>query len=188
MAIDEGSGRDQQADIYELQEVLRIFIESELHDLTIEFGDVRLSASKGRKSETASSPSAPPPPVMASAVSSAGGPSQTSAAPGLAAVDQPSATEVVDEAGAATIDVLSPSGGLFYRCPAPGEPPYVEVGDKVEADDTLCLVEIMKMFTEVRAPVAGTVVGIYVDSEDVVTQDVVLMRIQPDTDQVASRS
>lgn len=51
--------------------------------------------------------------------------------------------------------IISPLPGVFYRCPAPGEPPFVEEGDPVAVGQTVGLVEIMKQFAEVRSEVAG---------------------------------
>ena len=47
--------------------------------------------------------------------------------------------------------------GTFYRRPAPDQPPFVEVGQRVEAGDTLCLIEAMKLFNEIVAERAGVV-------------------------------
>ena len=52
--------------------------------------------------------------------------------------------------GSDELKVLSPSTGVFYRTPSPTEPEYVNVGDVVSADDTLCQLEAMKMFTPVN--------------------------------------
>jgi len=46
---------------------------------------------------------------------------------------------------------------VFYRSPAPGQPPFVEIGAVVEAGQTVGLVEIMKQFSEIKSEVAGTV-------------------------------
>lgn len=53
-------------------------------------------------------------------------------------------------------DIISPLPGLFYRKPGPDKEPYAEVGDIIEAGQTVGLIEIMKQFTEVRSEVAGT--------------------------------
>lgn len=53
-------------------------------------------------------------------------------------------------------EIISPLPGLFYRKPGPGKEPYAEVGDVVEAGQTVGIIEIMKQFTEVRSEVAGT--------------------------------
>ena len=66
-------------------------------------------------------------------------------------------------------EVLTPVPGIFYRRPDPGSDPFVEVGAKVEAGDTIGLVEIMKNFQPVEAEVGGTVLELLVESEDAVT-------------------
>lgn len=53
-------------------------------------------------------------------------------------------------------EIISPLPGIFYRKPGPGKDVFVEVGDTVEAGQTIGLIEIMKQFTEVRAEAAGT--------------------------------
>nr|MCW2728963.1 accB [Aeromicrobium sp.] len=64
--------------------------------------------------------------------------------------------------------VQSPLPGLFYLRPAPDQPPFVEVGSVVTADQSVGLVEVMKQFAEVKAGVAGTVTAILVDDAAVV--------------------
>lgn len=77
------------------------------------------------------------------------------------------------------IQVTSVSGGIFYRAPGPGEPPYTEVGQSVKAGTTLGLIEVMKLFTPVTAPVAGTVSAIRVANEEPVKAGQVLVVIAP---------
>ena len=55
----------------------------------------------------------------------------------------------------ASIRVESPMVGVFYRSPEPGRPPFVEVGDAVGPGQTLCLLEAMKLFNELKADAAG---------------------------------
>lgn len=54
--------------------------------------------------------------------------------------------------------VEAPMMGTFYRAPSPDKPPYVQQGDAVHIGQTVGLIEVMKLFTELRAEVAGTVV------------------------------
>lgn len=70
--------------------------------------------------------------------------------------------------------------GTFYRAPAPGERPFVEVGDKVGPGDTVCLVEVMKLFNSVKAGVAGTVVKITVENGSMVEHGQTLILIESD--------
>ena len=59
--------------------------------------------------------------------------------------------------------VKAPIVGTFYRASAPGEPPFVEVGDTVRAGDTLCIIEAMKLMNEIESEVDGKVAEILVD-------------------------
>jgi acetyl-CoA carboxylase biotin carboxyl carrier protein len=77
------------------------------------------------------------------------------------------------------IQVKSPLAGTFYRAPAPGARPFVEVGGKVEAGDQVAIVEVMKLMNSVKAPVKGTVREICVANEALVKMGQVLMVIEP---------
>jgi acetyl-CoA carboxylase biotin carboxyl carrier protein len=60
--------------------------------------------------------------------------------------------------------VTSPIVGTFYRAPSPTSPPYVEVGDKVEKGQVLCIVEAMKLMNEIESDVSGIVKEIFVEN------------------------
>ena len=64
---------------------------------------------------------------------------------------------------AEVVRVESPMVGLFYRAPQPGAPPFVAVGDVVAVGQTLCLLEAMKLFNELKADVDGRVRAIHVE-------------------------
>lgn len=69
--------------------------------------------------------------------------------------------------------------GRFYSCPDPSSPPYVNVGDRVEADDTVCLIEVMKLFNAIAAGISGTIAEICVKDGAVVDFGQVLFYVQP---------
>jgi acetyl-CoA carboxylase biotin carboxyl carrier protein len=60
--------------------------------------------------------------------------------------------------------VNSPSVGLFWRAPAPGAPPFVEIGSRVGAGETVAIVEVMKLMNHVASPVDGVVTAILVEN------------------------
>ena len=62
--------------------------------------------------------------------------------------------------------VCSPIVGIIYLAKEPGAPAFVSVGDKVKKGDVLCLIEAMKMFSEIKAPCDGTISEIYADDGD----------------------
>jgi len=79
-----------------------------------------------------------------------------------------------------TYKITSPLMGTFYRASAPGEKPLVEVGQNVKAADVVCVIESMKIFTELRADQGGTVINILVDDEEPVMKNQELIEIEID--------
>jgi acetyl-CoA carboxylase biotin carboxyl carrier protein len=154
----------------EIQEILRIFVDSEMRELQIQVGDMRLAVSKdGAVSADARlsvAPSSAPPlsdetvrPVEGSHSAGRIGSASRQGEPGL-------------------VEVRSPLVGVFYRRPAPDLPPHIEVGDVVRPEDPVCTIAIMKMFTEVKAGVAGRVTEICVADEAFVEHGQTLVLIE----------
>jgi acetyl-CoA carboxylase biotin carboxyl carrier protein len=77
--------------------------------------------------------------------------------------------------------VRSPMVGTFYRSPMPGEPPFVEVGQAVEPDTVVCIIEVMKLMNSIETGVRGTVREIFVANGTAVDAGEVLMAIEPRT-------
>jgi acetyl-CoA carboxylase biotin carboxyl carrier protein len=69
--------------------------------------------------------------------------------------------------------------GNFYRAPAPNEPAFVEVGDRITLGQTVCIIEAMKLMNEIEAEVTGEVVEILVQNGTPVEYGQVLMRVKP---------
>ncbi|MCG3184143.1 MAG: Biotin carboxyl carrier protein of acetyl-CoA carboxylase [Planctomycetes bacterium] len=80
---------------------------------------------------------------------------------------------------AGTIEVKSPMVGTFYRSNNPESPPYVEEGDTVTASTTVCIVEAMKVFNEIKAEVEGTVVAILVENGQTVEYGQPMFLVKP---------
>lgn len=102
------------------------------------------------------------------------------------AVPQRSAEEIVVEPeatseGLGTHVVRSPVVGTFYRAGAPGEAPYVEVGDQVVEGQTLCIIEAMKLMNEIPADVSGEVVEVLAENASGVEYDQPLFGIRPES-------
>ncbi|XP_056175361.1 biotin carboxyl carrier protein of acetyl-CoA carboxylase 2, chloroplastic-like isoform X1 [Syzygium oleosum] len=72
-----------------------------------------------------------------------------------------------------------PMAGTFYRSPAPGAPPFVKVGDKVQKGQVVCIIEAMKLMNEIEADQSGTVVEILVEDAKPVSLDTPLFIIAP---------
>jgi len=77
------------------------------------------------------------------------------------------------------IAIRAPMLGTFYRSPSPGAPPFVEVGRRVQADDTVCLIEVMKLFSSIKAGVAGGVKQIFPGNGELVEFNELLVVIAP---------
>ena len=76
--------------------------------------------------------------------------------------------------------VISPLPGVMYRRPSPDEPPYVNDGDVVTTDQTVCLVEIMKQFTQVAAGAAGIVTSFAIEDGAMLFAGDVIATIETD--------
>ncbi|MEH7275329.1 acetyl-CoA carboxylase biotin carboxyl carrier protein [Neobacillus vireti] len=74
--------------------------------------------------------------------------------------------EAIQEEGIVTIN--AETTGLFYAQPEPGAEPYVKVGDMVQKDSTVCLIEIMKVYSAIAAGVEGVITEIHVEDADLV--------------------
>lgn len=104
------------------------------------------------------------------------------AAPVAAPAAMPAAPEPTAQAPAAApepkgTEVTAPMVGVFYAAPAPGDEPFVRVGSKVKAGETLCIIEAMKVLNEVTAEADGEVLEICVADGDLVEFGSCLMRI-----------
>ena len=69
--------------------------------------------------------------------------------------------------------------GTFYAAPKPGEPPYVQVGDRVQPDTTVCIIEAMKVFNEIQAEVSGRIVEVLVENGEPVEYNQPLFKVDP---------
>lgn len=104
------------------------------------------------------------------------------AAPVAAPAAAPAVPEPAAQAPAAApepkgAEVTAPMVGVFYAAPAPGDEPFVHVGSKVKAGETLCIIEAMKVLNEVTAEADGEVLEICVADGDLVEFGSCLMRI-----------
>ncbi|HVC11296.1 MAG TPA: biotin/lipoyl-containing protein, partial [Burkholderiales bacterium] len=137
--------------------------------LDLQLGDLRLSAT--RTSGAVAAPAAPKTPAPPSVIAET-----------LAQLEEPArhgeaAARVRTDSG--LFVVRAPMLGTFYRAPAPGEAPYVQPGDVVGEDDTVGLIDVMKLFTQVPAGVAGRVVEIVAQDATLVEHGQPLVLIEP---------
>ena len=95
------------------------------------------------------------------------------------AEDELSDLPVLPAAAAGAIRVESPMVGVFYRAPEPGAPPFVELGDVVAPGQTLCMLEAMKLFNELKADAGGRVTAIHADNGKPVEFGQLLFELEP---------
>ena len=165
----------------DVERILRIVDESGYDEIRLEHGDLKLHI---RRNATGASSPLPdpaqafvPPPLpanaepTASAAMSPPAPTSAPASKGGAAGKDPSLEGL--------IPLRAPMLGTFYRSPSPGAPPFVDEGQAVGADDTVCLIEVMKLFNSLKAGVDGTVTRILVENGAMVEFDQPLLLIDP---------
>ncbi len=143
----------------EIKELVEFLIEKDVTEFELERGDVKLRVKRGQQVQVVSAPAALPfvaPPIAAPAVPAVAG--APTSAPAAAAPAPPKA----EDEGLHT--VKSPIVGTFYEAPSPGSPPFVKVGDSVNAGQVLCIVEAMKLMNEIESDVAGEIVKVLVSN------------------------
>ncbi|WP_376995463.1 acetyl-CoA carboxylase biotin carboxyl carrier protein, partial [Bordetella pertussis] len=77
------------------------------------------------------------------------------------------------------LSIPAPKIGRFYAKPSPNDPAFVALGSQVGPDDSVCILEVMKLFNTVKAGVAGEIVEILVQEGDMVEEGDVLFRVKP---------
>jgi acetyl-CoA carboxylase biotin carboxyl carrier protein len=87
----------------------------------------------------------------------------------------PATLKAPEESGSS---IKSPIVGTFYRKPAPDKPSFVEIGDRVEAGDVVCIIEAMKMMNEIKSEFTGTVAAIKVEDGEPVEFDQQLIIVE----------
>jgi len=151
--------------------ILDLIQRADVEYLEVEVGGTRIVADRSGATTAARAavpaPAPPPPPPPAAA--------PPAPAPPPAAAPPPSPATVAAD----LVVVPAPMVGVFYRSPEPGAPPFVEVGARVEAGATMGLVEVMKMFNGVTAPVGGEVVEVLAGNDEFVEFGQPLFRLRP---------
>ena len=93
-------------------------------------------------------------------------------------VNEPEAPQVAPPGRSDLTEITSPMVGTFYRAAAPGEEPFVEVGNNVKVGQTICILEAMKLMNEIESEFNAEIVEILVENGTPVEFGQVLMRIK----------
>lgn len=171
----------------EVREILRTFQESGWTAMTLELDGMRVTVGKDGPPSTrdrvadsapvASSPALKPATAVSPAPSSAQTAPEVRPASPATAPAAPAQTPAVDTTGC--IEVRSQTVGAFWTAPSPGELPFVEVGQTVEAGQQIAIVEVMKLMNPVVTPRGGEIVQICATNAELVEFDQLLFLIRP---------
>jgi len=153
----------------EIQELIRLVSKSGVSTFKIKDGDFEMTIKSGQVQPSA--------PVVVAA---------TPVVPATVApvVQRTEEAESPKSGGSSTaetkyLEVRSPMVGTFYRAPGPDKPPFVKVGDRIDAGQTVCIIEAMKLFNEIESEVKGTIVKVVVEDASPVEYDQVLFLVEP---------
>lgn len=152
--------------IKEIKQLLAAMENSKMDRLEIKENDFKLVLSKNREVVQQAAPvytPAPAAPAMSQVITEA---SSENAVPAEAEASH-------------LVYVTSPIVGTFYAAPAPGEPNFIHVGDRVKAGDVVCIIEAMKLMNEIKADVDGVVSTILVENEDGIEHGQKIVAIDP---------
>ena len=141
-------------DLRKIKKLIDLLEESNLAELEIKEGEETVRLSRIPKGMVTAMPAAAPAPVH----------HQGRAEPQAAAPPAAPSSPPVDKSMPEGHVVTAPMVGTFYASQNPESPPFVKIGQKVKAGDTLGIIEAMKMFNQIEADVAGTVLAVLVEN------------------------
>ncbi len=155
-------------DIRKIKRLIELLDESGVHEIEISEGEESVRI-------TRNPPYAPPQPGYAPAPAAApaaeqpapGGPMETGGAPAEAAGSHAEGEDQEPEGE----PIRSPMVGTFYRAPSPTAKPFVEEGQRVQAGETLCIIEAMKMLNQIEADRGGVITAVLVENGQPVEYD-----------------
>ncbi|SMD33062.1 acetyl-CoA carboxylase biotin carboxyl carrier protein [Reichenbachiella faecimaris] len=153
--------------VKEIKELIDFLSSSGLEEVKIETEEFKVNIKRSNETQ-----------IVERAVAAAPAPVATPAA--APAPAPAAAAPVADSAPAGNyVEIKSPMIGTFYRSANPESPAFVNVGDKVSAGATVCIVEAMKLFNEIESEVSGTIVKVLVDDSQPVEYDQPLFLVDP---------
>ena len=132
-------------DIRKVKKLIELLDESGIAEIEISEGDDSVRISRYSTSVPPAAPVAAP----------------VAAAPAAAAAPAPATPAEVEDDG---FEIAAPMVGTYYAASSPGAAPYVQVGDRINEGDTLCIIEAMKMMNQIESEVSGIVKSIRVQN------------------------
>ncbi|NCU16783.1 acetyl-CoA carboxylase biotin carboxyl carrier protein [Pallidibacillus pasinlerensis] len=159
--------------IQEIRELIRLVDQSSLDEFKLQHDGLKITMKKNKSVVVNEQPVTKEVEAVASVAQPVTQPVEQ-ATPSVEVQAQPKVEQVeAKEETSAVVDenlhkITSPMVGTFYRKPNPDAEPYVKVGDKVNSDTIVCIVEAMKLFNEIEAEVEGEIVEILVEDGQLV--------------------
>ena len=157
----------------EIQALLETFEASTWQEMTIDVGEDHLHVSRRVNGAITPPPAAPTAPAAAA---------PPEPLPADQASSEPRRSTPAARGPASNghgVPVAAPSVGLFWRSPSPGAPPFVDVGSRVEPDDTIAIIEVMKLMSPLKAGLAGVVTAILAENGATVARGDTLVLVDP---------
>ena len=164
-------------DIRKLKELIRLMVENELTEVDLkdekETVSLRREGSQAPVVQVSPAPTAPPA-APAPVAPAAPAPTPAAPAPAAAPASEPSPADTSN-----LEQITSPMVGTFYSAAKPESPAFANVGDTVTADTTVCIVEAMKIFNEIKAEQSGVIEKVLVSNGDSVEFGQALFLVRP---------
>jgi acetyl-CoA carboxylase biotin carboxyl carrier protein len=152
---------DLTVNLREITEIVNLMAKNDLTLFHWERGGVKLELRRGADMEAMKDLMARLPAPVAAPPASFAPPAHFSPAPAVSATS--SAAPAAEATAAIGPVVNSPMVGTFYRSSAPGEKPFINVGDSVDENTVVCIIEAMKVMNEIKAEMRGTVAKVLVE-------------------------
>jgi len=182
--MEEDEEKITPAEFAKIREIVEVFNASSFDYLTLELPGMKLTLVTGAapvpnaagSADSGMAFSATPTAGQTPAAAASPDPAGSAAQSGAEAASVPAAVSGADDG---SIAIVAPTMGTFYSRPDPSSPPFAEVGASVDADDTVGLIEIMKVFNNVNAGISGIVTEMCVADGEAIEFGQVIMRIRP---------
>ena len=158
-------------DILTIKQIVALMKDNDLAEFEVEEKGLRLSIKRSAAEEPRVAITAVPTAPVAVAASAT--------APGVAPAPAPAAAPAENAEEAKWLPVKSPIVGTFYRSASPDAEPYVTVGQQVDVDTVVCIIEAMKVMNEIKAETRGVVKKIVADNATAVQYGQTLILIEP---------
>ncbi|MFM7450071.1 MAG: acetyl-CoA carboxylase biotin carboxyl carrier protein [Leptolyngbyaceae cyanobacterium] len=177
-------------DLNQLRELLTAINETDIAELTLKSDEFELTIRRGIRTDQPAVITMPSLQTVASQTGSTVSPLSTAAPTATipaGSVESPFPGPTATHAAppppsdrGKLAEITSPMVGTFYRSPAPDEPPFVDVGDRIRKGQTVCIIEAMKLMNELEAEISGELIEILVQNGEPIEFGQPLMRVKPE--------